>query len=100
MTKFCYNLEVYLGGAHDDKDDECGALGQDVVSQLVRGLDGKDYVVINDNYFTSSALYEDLLAKGLYAIGTVHSRRAGFPSSLNFGDDLPPRTLHVHMHRD
>lgn len=100
VIKFCYNLEVYLGGADDDNDEECGALGQDVVSRLVRGLEGKHYVVVTDNYFTSPALYKDLLAKGLYAIRTVHSRRAGFPSSLNFGDDLPRGTLHVRMHRD
>lgn len=98
--KFCYNFEVYFGGVYDDKDDECGVLGQDVVLQFVRGLDGKDYVVINDNYFILLVFYEDLLVKGLYVIGIVYLWCVGFLFLLNFGDDFFFCILYVYMYRD
>lgn len=57
-------------------------LGHRVVSDLVRGLHGKNYHIFCDNYFTSVHLAEDLLANNLYLYGTMRSNRTDFPGDL------------------
>ena len=53
-----------------------------VVMKLLRGLEGKGHCVVMDNYFCSIPLFEDLVRRGIYAMGTVRSNRIGLPSNL------------------
>jgi hypothetical protein len=45
-------------------------------------------------------LYEDLLRRKFYAVGTARQGRVGFPSSLNVGDKGVRGTLKVRVHKD
>ena len=46
-----------------------------------------------DNYFTGIPLFNDLLAKGIYAGGTVQSNRRGLPL------ELLPKNIHLEKHQ-
>jgi hypothetical protein len=45
-------------------------------------MDIKGHVVVMDNYFTSISLFEKLLDKGIYVIGTVRRNHVGLPLEL------------------
>jgi hypothetical protein len=49
---------------------DCSA-GVGVVTRLTQGWEHQNYTVVTDNYFTSSMLFEDLLRRGFYAVGTA-----------------------------
>ena len=75
-SKFIYNFDIYCGKTMSsmDGEDEAvpsteGNLAEGVVLKMI--LDKKGHVVVMDNYFTSIGLFEKLLEKGIYAIGTV-----------------------------
>ena len=57
-------------------------LGQRVVKDLTRLLKGKNHHVFFDNFFTSEKLLQDLLEDDIFACGTAHKDRKGFPSAL------------------
>jgi hypothetical protein len=63
-------------------------------------MDNMHYTMACDNYFTSPALFQELLQRGMYAIGTVRGYRVGFPKSLNVGDNEVRGTMHFKVHRD
>ena len=42
-------------------------------------LEGKGYIVFTDNFYSSPALFTDLVAKGFGACGTVRKNRRGIP---------------------
>ena len=48
----------------------CG-LGTGVVTRLTNGWEGKWYMIVMDNFFISSMLFENLLNMKFYAIGTA-----------------------------
>ena len=52
-------------------------LAHDVVMELVRDdrLEGKGYIVVTDNYYTSPALFRDLMERGFGAVGTARKDR-------------------------
>ena len=76
---FC-QFEVYTGKGTTILP-ELG-LGGSVVKQLTRTLAGKHPHIFCDNFFTSAALFADLLLDGIYACGTVRTNRRGFPDEL------------------
>ena len=59
-----------------------GGVAYGVVMKLLRGLEGKRHCVVMDNFFYSIPLFQDLVKKGIYAMGTVRSNRIGLPSHL------------------
>jgi hypothetical protein len=78
---------------------ECGA-GIGVVSRLMKGWENKNYTVITDNYFTSPMLYEDLLKRDFYAMGTVRQGRVGYPSSLHLLEKRKWGSLQIRVHHE
>jgi hypothetical protein len=86
QSKYILNWEVYVEAANEVAKGlevhECGT-GAGVVSRLTKGWKNRNYTLVTDNYFTSPMLYEDLLKRGFYAVGTVRQGRVGYPSSLH-----------------
>jgi hypothetical protein len=87
VSKFIYCFEIYCGknleveirmeGTHTE-----GGAAYGVVIKLLRGLEEKGHCVVMDNFFCSIPLFEDLVKKGIYAIGTVRSNCIGILSNL------------------
>lgn len=63
-------------------------LGERVVLDLTRSLQGKGYFVYFDNFFTSLPLLRQLRAEKIYASGTIRKHRKGMPA-----DFLPDKSL-------
>ena len=57
-------------------------LGSHVIKDLSRHLVGKNHVIYIDNFFSNPALFESLLAEGIYCCGTVHINRRGMPEAI------------------
>jgi hypothetical protein len=74
--------------------------GVAVVNRLTAGLDNMYHTLVCDNFFTSPALFHNLLRRGMYAVGTIRRYWVGFPKSLNVGDNEVCDTLHLKVHRD
>ena len=51
-------------------------------SQLCKEIEGYNYHVYYDNFFTSVSLFESLLEHHVYACCTVRRDRKGFPNAL------------------
>ena len=75
------DVDVYVGRPSDGVTTEHG-LGPRVVLQLTEPYRHKNHRVFCDNYFTSPALFDELLQHGIYACGTVRTNRREFPSNL------------------
>ena len=103
VSKYVLNLEVYVGAANEAiaglPQHACGA-GAGVVTRLTNGWEGQWYTVVMDNYFTSPMLFEDLLRRGFYAVGTARQGRVGFPTSLKVPEKTPRGSLEIRMHRE
>ena len=84
MNGYVSEFQVYVG---KEKSSEKG-LGPRIVKDLTRKVTHRNFHIYCDNFFTSPILFHDLLNNGIYACGTVHSNRVGFP------DDLKK---HVHI---
>lgn len=68
ITGFCHQLDVYLG-----RDQYRGAsVGQAVVEKLTEGLEGKNFHVFYDSFFTSVSLAKSLLEKRIFSCGTIN----------------------------
>lgn len=89
-------FEVYQGKG-SNTTPELG-LGGSVVKTLTRPLVGKFHHVFMDNFFTSPALFHDLLQDGVYACGTIRSNRKGFPQDLKGKRILKNRYAHINNH--
>ena len=73
-------LQVYTGRAGSGGRQH--NLGERVVLDLSRKLEGLHYHMYFDNYFTSVSLLSSLLSKGLYGCGTARQSYVGFPDAL------------------
>lgn len=78
-SAYMSRFEVYLG--RQNNQTEYG-LGYNVVTKLTDHLHHTHRQLFFDNFFTGLPLMEQLLAKGLYACGTVRANRKGFPKDL------------------
>ena len=67
---YIYNFDVYAG-ANPSTPKYPNGQAYDVVMKLTEPLHGKGYTVYTDNFYTSAALFKDLLTKKLMASGTL-----------------------------
>ena len=78
ITGFCHQLDLYLG-----RDQYKGtSVGQAVVEKLTESLEGENFHVFYDSFFTSVGLAKSLLEKRIFSFGTIVRNRKGFPSDL------------------
>jgi hypothetical protein len=87
VSKFIFAFEIYCRKnmeAYVIVEVPSGEAGTayGVVMKLLRGLEEKWHCVVMDNYFCSIPLFEELVRKGIYAIGTIRSNRIGLPQHL------------------
>ena len=73
-------------------------VGATVINRFSANLDNMYFTTACDNYFTSLALFQELLRRGMYAIGTVRGYHVGFSKSLNVGDNEVRGTMHFTVH--
>ena len=73
-------MQVYTGKKAGSIPER--SLGYRVVTDLARDLQGKNYHIFCDNFFTSVRLARDLLDNELYLCGTTRSNRTDFPADL------------------
>lgn len=76
-TGYLLNFSVYEGKRASTEE---GSLGEKTVLELTTHLQGKNFVVYFDNFFTSFPLLTKLLDRNIFACGTVRSNRKHFPS--------------------
>ena len=79
--RYFLDVDVYVGRPSDGVSTEHG-LGARVVLQLTEPFCHRNHNVYCDNYFTSPALFDEVLQHGIYACGTVPPDRRKFPSEL------------------
>jgi hypothetical protein len=91
ISKFVWNFEIYCGKENGiippplvQPQPMVGdaRLAHNVVLRLLDGLWDLGHCVTMDNYFTSIGLFTTLLAKGMYACGTIRANRIGLPLCL------------------
>jgi hypothetical protein len=58
------------------------------------------YTAVTENYFTSPMLFEDLLQRGFYVVGTARQGRIGFPTILHLPEKGTRGSLQIKMHRE
>ena len=84
-TGYTYDMKVYLG-----RDRQCTAqhvtATHATVTELMRKIEGREYKLYMDNFFSSPELFDDLVKKQIYCCGTVRPNRKGMPQ------DLRPKT--------
>jgi hypothetical protein len=115
IFKFVYNFIFYCGKNGDNEEmapEAPNALvplvprgeprqAHEVVLKLVDGLEGKNHVVVCDNFFSSIGLFTELASRGIYATGTMQSNRVGLPLELKNTrafNNVPQGTLEWRMH--
>ena len=80
-NSYTWNWKLYAG--KEGNSVERG-LTHKVVLQLVADdrLQHKGYVVVTDNFYSSPALFSDLVARGIGACGTARKNRRGIPPAV------------------
>lgn len=73
------DVQVYVG--KESAATEYG-LGERVVLELTEQYRGKGYRVFCDNFFSSPALFKELLHHGIYACRTTRQNRHGLPNDI------------------
>ena len=89
-TGYLERFQVYTG--KEAGRAEIG-LAHRVVSDLSEHLADTHIRLYMDNYFTGIPLFNDLLAKGIYACGTVRSNRRGLPL------EILPKNVRLEKHQ-
>ena len=89
ITGFCHQLDVYLG-----RDQYRGAsVGQAVVEKLTEGLEGKNFHVFYDSFFTSVSLAKSLLEKRIFSCGTINQKQERIPIGFEECLSYDPRRI-------
>jgi hypothetical protein len=94
--KFCdilcyiYDKSLYLGKQIQHATSQITAT-HGTVLQLIRRVEGLSNKVFMDNYFTSSALFDDLFQSEINACGRFRPSRRGMPR------DIGPKSLKMKM---
>ena len=81
LNGYTWNWKLYTGKEGDHVER---GLAQRVVMDLVddERLQQKGYVVVTDNFYSSPALFRDLVMKGIGACGTARKNRSGIPPAV------------------
>ena len=79
-TGYLYQMDIYL----DKKQNTEFNLGEEVVLQSTKDLEGSFCTVYFDNFFNSPILIEKLFDKNIYAIGTVRKNRKQIPKMFEY----------------
>ena len=73
VCRFCVISSDIYCGANSSEPIHPKGLAYGVVMKLVEPLLNKGYSVYMDNFYSSSALFEDLLSKNTCAVGTLRT---------------------------
>lgn len=79
MDGYIYEFDVYQGKSADFGQKELG-LGGNVIWNLTQKLNGQNYIVAFDNFFTSPDLLDDMKSRSILACETVRPNRKGLPT--------------------
>lgn len=79
MDGYIYEFDVYQGKSADFGQKELG-LGGNVIWNLTQKLNGQNYIVAFDNFFTSPDLLDDMKSRSILACKTVRPNRKGLPT--------------------
>ena len=74
-TGYLYQREIYLGKKQNTEFN----LGEGVVLQLTKDLEGSFCTVYFDRFYNSPILIEKPFEKNIYAIGTIRKNRKQMP---------------------
>lgn len=76
-----WGWKLYTG---KEKNRTETVLAHHVVVDLVNDerLQGKGYIIVMDNFYSSPSLFHDLLHRGFHACGTVCKDRKGLPKNV------------------
>uniref|UniRef100_A0A087XBT6 PiggyBac transposable element-derived protein domain-containing protein n=1 Tax=Poecilia formosa TaxID=48698 RepID=A0A087XBT6_POEFO len=86
---YTLNFFVYVG---KDGEPTGKGISYDAVMRLLNiPFLGKGYKLYVDNFYTSPALFLDLLKKKIWACGTIRSNIAGYPKEKTNMPDKTPR---------
>ena len=80
ITGYFCDFDIYVWKSDGDLPEV--GLGQRVVLQLCRPLQGGNYQIFCDNFFPTVSLFVELLQQKIYACGTTRMDRCGFPETL------------------
>jgi Transposase IS4 len=79
-TNYVYSFDVFAGRKEGRREE---GLTAQIVLKLCSPLDSFCWhLVVMDSYFSSVALFRQLLARGFYALGTARHSRRDFPKEL------------------
>ena len=78
-TGYTVDFDIYCG---TDQQSSGKGLGYDVVTTLTLPFQFQGYQVFCDNFYSSPALFCDLLEKGITATGTARTNRVGIPQEV------------------
>ncbi|PNF40809.1 hypothetical protein B7P43_G16650 [Cryptotermes secundus] len=78
---YTYDMTVYLGKQRQLATEEI-TLTHGIVLQLIRRVEGLGHKIYMDNYFSSPALFDDLLDRKINKCGTIHNDRRGMPQEI------------------
>ena len=78
---YTWNWKLYTG--KEEGQGEMG-LAERVVMELVNDgrLEGKGYIIVTDNFYSSPKLFRALVEKGFGTCGTTRRNRRGIPASV------------------
>ena len=79
---YIQRMVIYKGKQHSAPPSKFGSTF-DVVAQLTEHLQGKNYKVYFDNFYTSLRLMKHLHSKGIYACGTSRYAAKTLPAEWN-----------------
>jgi Transposase IS4 len=79
-TNYVCALDIFIGMKGREREE--GATAKVVLTLLDRLQRGRYHLVGMDSYFSSVRLFETLLSRGFYAVGTTRNNRLHFPKEL------------------
>lgn len=79
---YTYDMQVYLGKQKEAATKNISAVHGTVLG-LTRKVEGVGHKLYMDNYFSSPALYDDLLTRKINSCGTVRYNRRELPQEIN-----------------